>query len=141
MIRPLLVLLACCVVTAALPGCGGDSPAPSETAAETAAPVPEKLDPSYDHVVAAEGTLLARQIGVRDSVAVPNESSVDLIDVGHTPPRVLVAGAEVRFGRWEVSGFNLEPTYPASGFVVVKLARNQWQALEGRRIVLRPARE
>ncbi len=131
------------LVFAGLIGCG-EAPAPepqTETAAAPDKPVPEVLDPSYDHVVAASGKLFARQIGVEDSVAVPSKTKVDIIDVGPAQPQVLVAGVVALHAQWKVSGFSAKPAYPASGFVTVKLARNQWKAIEGKRIVLRPSKE
>jgi len=137
--------LLCCLTALALLGCGdGQTPAPQPQPEPTHAPdkpVPEKLAPSYDDIVAPFGKLYARQIGVRDSMPVESDTKVDLIDVGPATPQVLVAGVVARYIRWEISGLNLRPTYPASGFVTLKLTRNQWKAIEGKRIVLRPSKE
>jgi hypothetical protein len=143
--NPVPLPLLCCLALVGTLGCGGDSPAPAQGkgAAKPAPkkPIPEVLDPSYDKVVAPEGKLYADQIYVENCVPVGSRTKVDIIDVGPARPVVIVKGAFLRTVRWEVSGFSLKEEYPASGFAMLLLARNQWEAVKGKQIVLRPSKE
>ena len=86
-IQPVHLLIS--LIFAGLIGCG-EAPAPepqTETTNAPHRPVPEVLDPSYGHVVAPSGTLLARQVGAAKDSARAHWRIVVRIDRPFDPDR------------------------------------------------------
>jgi hypothetical protein len=93
---------------------------------------------SYENVVLPEGKTVNVEFWVENSEPLLPGTSVDIIDNTSPPPqRVIVSGAIVKSVRWKVSKPFTKPKYPASGFVAMTLAENQWKIIEGQDIGIR----
>ena len=80
-------------------------------------------------VVTPAGPQSIQELYVVDSIPVGAGSSVDIVSIG--PPRsLLVSKASILEVRWKVPGPFQSPKYPATGFIKLSLAANQWDAIE-----------
>jgi hypothetical protein len=76
------------------------------------------------------GTYSTGEIYVENSVPVPPGTKIDIISEDSNCPAVVVRGVTVEYVRWKVPGPFRQPAYPASGFVGVSLAENQWEFMK-----------
>ena len=91
---------------------------------------------SYEHVVAPSGSYSTAQIFVKKSVPVMLGMKVDVIIEDSSPPKVIAQGAKIVGDvRWKVSAPFQKPEYPASGFITISLAQNQWELIKKAKVI------
>lgn len=121
-------------------GCRKDDSSPLEVAgsndiAEAQEFASETL--LYDDVVEPIGKTVQREIFVDNSEPIGPFTKINLIDNSQSTPRVIVSNAIAQEVRWKVKGPFMAPKYPASGFVRLSLAKNQWEALKDKDIIIK----
>jgi len=123
-------------------GCGKDKPASSNEMRppdDVVEQLVESESLSYDNVVKPIGKTIQGQLYVENSEPVNPFVKINLINSSQSPQQVIVSDAVAQEVRWKVRGPFMPPKYPASGFVTLNLTKNQWDALEGKDIIIKKA--